>query len=84
MKYQKVDENVINAVIEAAEESIQRRQICSPLMFFDPKDYNAIVEAFKDIVDCEVRCFGGFEQAEKRRALFSHIDPYLLEVRVES
>ena len=49
-------------------------------MFFSPRDYNAILESFKDIVDVKVSCFGGFEQAERRRALFCHIDPYMLEV----
>lgn len=80
MKYHKMDENVIFAVIEAAEQSIRRRNICSPPMFFNPTDSNAILESFKDIVDVKVSCFGGYDQAERTRTFFCNSDPYMLEV----
>jgi RNA-binding protein YlmH len=64
-----VDKDLGQTLIDTAEVSVQTFTP-STSCFLSPAQQKAVTEAFKDVVDLKFHFYGGYPQAERRRALF--------------
>jgi photosystem II S4 domain protein len=83
LQYFKVDKDLSQQLVEHAENSIRSWSMEATPFLTQPQQ-KAVSESFKDIVDLKFTFFGGYPQAEQRRAVFQRSEGESYEADTES